>query len=290
MRIIYSIYVEIPKNKWDVTDRGYLRDNLSKSERSFLSFTKYYKDLIKCKKRYSEKCNSEYIVFGYDDAYVKFSDKMREILPTISEYNIINFYKFDRLEYLSQKYDEILFLDFDVIPLTDENYFDVWKDKFSIATSPLINTKMNQYFDIKYNLDFRSPEAKMINSILLGQEYGLDDNLPAFNTGIMGATSDLIKQLNYFDDFKNVIEILNEIKEEEILPETWKSGMGWDNETIFGFRTKQKDLPWAEIGDKWHSIIDLTFSPSAKLAHFINKRFDWIFETEWKDYFDNTRS
>ena len=46
--------------------------------------------------------------------------------PEITTYNIVNFYKLDLLYTFSQMYDEVLYLDFDVVPMTNENFFKVW--------------------------------------------------------------------------------------------------------------------------------------------------------------------
>ena len=50
---------------------------------------------------------------------------MKSKYPFLTTYNIINFYKIYLLYKFSSKYDEILFLDFDV-PNTKENFFEVW--------------------------------------------------------------------------------------------------------------------------------------------------------------------
>ena len=51
---------------------------------------------------------------------------LEKIAPEITTYNIVNFYKLDLLYTFSQMYDEVLYLDFDVVPMTNENFFKVW--------------------------------------------------------------------------------------------------------------------------------------------------------------------
>ena len=47
--------------------------------------------------------------------YILYSSKMKKENTFITSYNIVNFYKIHLLYELAKKYDEILYLDFDVI-------------------------------------------------------------------------------------------------------------------------------------------------------------------------------
>ena len=58
--------------------------------------------------------------------YNHFYNRFRKDHPEITTYNIVNFYKLDLLYTFSQMYDEVLYLDFDVVPMTNENFFKVW--------------------------------------------------------------------------------------------------------------------------------------------------------------------
>jgi len=46
--------------------------------------------------------------------------------PEFTGYEVINFYKIHLLNELAKEYDEILYLDFDAIPLTNESFFESW--------------------------------------------------------------------------------------------------------------------------------------------------------------------
>ena len=282
-KIIFSIYIKIPKESWDITTQGYSGDPLSKSERSFNSYEKYNKELIENKKNYAEKCGSEFILFGHDDEYLNFSSKMREIIPTITEYNIINFYKFDRLEFLSRTFDEILFLDFDVVVNTSTSFFDTHNlsNKFYVASSKIDIKSLSDFNTIQYNLDFRSPAAKMLNSILLCHEYDhYVVNIPPYNTGIMGCSPDTINQLDYFGNFSEIMETMSQITQDTQMPKHLSCGMGWDNESVFGFKSSITKLPMCDLEKGWHFIISGTCQPDnpGNFLHYINKRFDWYFK------------
>ncbi|SVA63506.1 uncharacterized protein METZ01_LOCUS116360 [marine metagenome] len=197
----------------------------------------------------------------------------------MSKYNIINFYKFYIADQLVEKYDNVLFLDFDVIPHTTENFFDVWdcQNNFVIATSPR-DISLEYLIRSGLKINFRSPDAKRINSVLLLNEHGYSTDIEAYNTGIMGFSLKTNNQLNYFDDFSNVINDMSNLKNDESFPENVRGALGWDNETLFGFRSVQHELPIQELDDKWHCIIEQKMRFKARLGHYIHKKF----ELHWK--------
>ena len=53
-------------------------------------------------------------MFEYDADWIVYSEKLKEKLY-LTAYNIVNFYKIHLLYELSKNYDEILYLDFDVV-------------------------------------------------------------------------------------------------------------------------------------------------------------------------------
>ena len=56
----------------------------------------------------------------------RFIENIKKQYPYLTMYNIINFYKIHLMYELGLKYDEILFLDFDVVPMKNENFFELW--------------------------------------------------------------------------------------------------------------------------------------------------------------------
>ena len=115
-RVIYSLYIDIQNPVSHFENQGKFNSNLNW--------------LLDKQKRYAELCEADYLHFVYDDKFIEFSKQFR-LFPEVSEYNIINFYKMFLLYQLD--YDEILYLDMDVIPVTDKNFFDVWDLSKGIA-------------------------------------------------------------------------------------------------------------------------------------------------------------
>ena len=87
-----------------------------------------------------------------------------------------NFYKLNLLYELSKTYDEILYLDFDVVCLTKDNFFDNWNLDKGIAVFD--NTyKVNTIETItKQTQTIRSPTAKYYNTQAMLIDKGLDPN------------------------------------------------------------------------------------------------------------------
>jgi len=125
-RCIYSIYVPL---------RNY--------RNKFGPFEKYYSRIIESHKAYANSINVDYELFNK----IPTPDFM---FPT---YDQINFGKYYYAEKLCQKYDEILYIDFDVIPNTTENFFEVFNVseyipvKATIPYNPKIATEYIEIYE-----------------------------------------------------------------------------------------------------------------------------------------------
>ena len=284
---IYSIYIEIPRKEWDETDENYADDPLTKNQRSWNSYEKYKNELHENKVKYSKSINADYIQFGYDQDYSNFEKKMLSITDKISKYDIINFYKFDRAEHLLKTYDKILFLDYDVICNTEEDFFKEHDlNKIPIAKSLKSDLDVTMEMVLKQpNWGIRSPFGKRINTYFLCQEYDVicpsHKIIPAYNTAIMGFSKKTINELNYFNNFEDLIKTMEILKVDESIPENVRITFGRDNETVFGFRLYENELEVDELEMKWHYIVghkdDMKKFNENYFCHMINKRFDYYF-------------
>ena len=61
-------------------------------------------------------------MFEYDKRYQTFEKNLRKDFPELTGYEIVNFYKIHLLYELAKEYDEILYLDFDAVPLTKDPF------------------------------------------------------------------------------------------------------------------------------------------------------------------------
>ena len=270
-RTIISLYIDIPK------------ENLVSHHESKLKFNDNHAWLVDKQEEYADKIGVDFSHFEYEDGYEEYRDWFQKEYPEVSEYNIVNFFKIKLLYDMTELYDEILYLDIDVIPVTNENFFDVFdlNKGFAILTgtarsqrawiNPLTEAVVGRH-------GVRSPLAKYWNTKLMLSMEGHSRDSEVFNTGIIGITSKQLKELDYFSEFRSLLDYMTEIQNNSEIPDNLRKLCGYDNETIWGYKTLLKNLSYQELGEYWHVFIDNhSFVPEkAKLVHCVNKDFDYV--------------
>jgi hypothetical protein len=280
-RVIYSLYIDIPKEDLDY-QAPYAGDDIPKTERTKLEFQKYYSKLLACKQKYANDIDVPFLMYEYDEDFKSYKKWFNTHYPQITEYNIVNFYKLQIMQHLSRTYDEILYLDFDVVPMTTENFFDTYdlsegiaiKDNNALANKELRHLRKRPLESI------RSPTAKYWNCLAMLEVNGYDKDNDVYNTGIVGASAKHIKQLNYFNHLDECIKQMDELIEDEMYPDYIRKMFGWDNETIWSYLVKSKNIPIQWLDWPWHLFYDkYKIVPSrSKFVHVINKKFEEVFE------------
>ena len=279
-RVIYSLYVDVPikehygnsKNKHDTKEKASITVN---------AFKKHYDKLVNTKITYSEYCKADFIMFEYDEQYQTFEKNFLKDFPMFTGYEIINFYKIHLLYELSKKYDEILYLDFDVVPLTDESFFDVWNLSKGICVYNN-NSYVNKSMSVSQSI--RSPSAKYFNCHAMLLENGLNPNNDVINTGIIGARKEDILKLDFFGKFKDTIDLMTKLRKDTsgLYSQNIIDMFRYDNETIFSYKTKINNINIQWLDSNWHYFLDTqNFIPkNIKLVHCICKDFDLV----WRRY------
>jgi len=251
-RVIFSLYIDIQKPVSHFENQKKFNDN--------------YQWLLEKQMEYADKIGVEYKHFTYDNNYIEFSKKFG---PEISEYNIINFYKMHLLYNLD--YDEILYLDLDVIPVTNDNFFEAWDLSKGIA---IMAEDWFQKDRNRQHHSVRSPLAKYWNArAMLGESHK-----PVFNTGIIGASKFKLKELDYFKDFDKTIDIMRDLIESGFWPDDIRNLFGYDNETVFAYKLFSQGLSYQNLNNGWHHFMDKwNYIPSGtKFVHCINKDFNYV--------------
>ena len=244
-KIVYSLYIDIPKKDLD-NQNPYFWDNISKSERTKISLKQNYKKLLDVKIQYCKSIGVDFRMFEYDKHYINYEKIFKDRYPQISTYNIINFYKIHLMYELAKKYDEILYLDFDVVPCTNQSFFDAWD--FSKGICLYENNKdVNKH---KHSIDMithsvRSPTAKFYNAQAMLHYQGHSGVNDVINTGIVGVSRKHLTQLDYFKDFDNTLNFMKQLTEEfddTIYPPNIIKMFGYDNETVMSYRIRTNDV------------------------------------------------
>jgi len=269
-RIIYSLYIEVPDSEFV--------DNINTNLNSKKQFKENYIKLLVNKQSYADKINVNFKMFEYDD-YKEYHNNLKNKYPFLSTYNIINFFKLHLLYQLSKSYDEILYLDFDVVILTGENFFNVWNLNKGICVydnSNLVKTISNVK---EHTQTIRSPTSKYYNTQAMLIEKKLSSKNKVVNTGIIGTNKHHIDKLKYFDNFDNDINLMTKLKSNyDIFPKKIVNFFGYDNETLFSVKINENAVPVQWLDNKWHYFFwDQGFIPNeAKFVHTVNKNFDVV--------------
>ncbi len=279
-RVIYSLYIDIPVEE-HYGDSKIKFDSPEKASVTVNAFKKHYDKLVNTKITYAEYCESDFIMYEYDEQYKTFEQNFKKDFPEFTGYEVVNFYKIHLLNELSKKYDEVLYLDFDAVPLTGESFFDAWDLSNGIC---VYNNNDHVRKDYNTVQGIRSPTAKYFNCHAMLLDYGLNPSNDVINTGIIGARKEDIQKLDYFGKFRDVIDMMTSLREERggLYPDNIVDMFRYDNETIFSFKTKvnQVNIQW--LDNKWHYFLDTQkFIPEeTKIVHAISKDFDLV----WRRY------
>ena len=278
-RVIYSLYVDVPadehygksKNEHDTVDKASITVN---------AFKKHYKKLIDCKRHYANTINADFIMFEQAQ-YQSFEKNFKYDFPELTGYEIINFYKIHLLYELSKKYDEILYLDFDVIPLTNESFFNAWDLSKGICVYSN-NDKVEKKSTTNHSI--RSPSAKYFNCHAMLLEEGLNPDNDVINTGIICARKEDIIKLDFFGKFKDTINLMTKLRKDTsgLYPQNIVDMFRYDNETIFSYKREVNNVDIQWLDNKWHYFLDnQKFIPEdTKIVHAISKDFDLV----WRYY------
>lgn len=289
-RVIFSLYIDIPEDELD-QQPPHFNSTISKTLHTKQEFAKHYDWLLQRQKDYCAINDIDYKLYVNDEKFKEYKLEFEITYPQITSYNIVNFYKIQCLYDLLKEYDEVLYLDFDVIPVAPYNFFDHWdldkgicilsgtqptQNKIALEVDKIIKEKIKLHSN-------RSPIAKYWNTHAMLAENNLDtSNCDVFNTGIIGINKKYSDLLNYFNKFSDIIEYMDYLKNEELMyPSYIQNLFGYDNETIWAYKMLSQNIQHQSLGDRWHYFMDKwSYIPdTAIFVHCIKKDFDYV--REW---------
>ena len=267
-KLIYSIYIEVPDSEFV--------DNQKTNLNTKKELKENYQKLLDCKQQYANSIGADFVLVN---KYKEYYDEMKSKYPFLTTYNIINFYKIFLLYKFSSKYDQMLYLDFDVVPNTTEDFFVVWDLSKGIAIANN-NNKVAKIENIsETSQTIRSPNSKYYNAQAMLLHKGFSSEVDVVNTGIIGIDKSHLYKLEYFNTFEQDMITMTQLKfDNSMFPKKIVDYFGYDNETLFSVKLKEHNIPVQWLDDKWHYFFyDNLFIPrNTKLIHTINKRFDIV--------------
>ena len=255
-------------------------DTTEKADITVNAFKKHYNKLVESKRQYAESIGADFKLFENDTQYQTFYDNFKKDFPELTGYEIINFYKIHLLYQLQDYYSEILYLDFDAVPLTKESFFDRWDLSKGIC---VYNNNSMVKKDRLVNHSIRSPSAKYFNCQAMLIDKGLGARNDVINTGIIGASRDNILKLDFFKDFSETIKLMTRLRSDTSLyPQNIIDMFRYDNETIFSYKREINSVKIQWLDNEWHYFFDTQhFIPKeTKIVHCVCKDFDAV----WRKY------
>jgi len=279
MKVIYSVYVDVPSEEHYGQSKQ-RNDTTEKADITVNAFKKHYTKLVESKRKYADDIGATFMMFGYDLRYQSFEQKLLKVCPDLTGYEVVNFYKIHLLEELSKDYDEILYLDFDAVPLTNESFFDRWDLSKGIC---VYNNNAQIVKDKEVKHSIRSPSAKYFNCQAMLIDKGLGAKNDVINTGIIGACRDDILKLDFFGKFKDTIDLMTKLRSDTSLyPQNIVDMFRYDNETIFSYKREINKVNIQWLDNEWHYFLDTqNFIPKEiKIVHCVCKDFDLV----WRRY------
>lgn len=226
-------------------------------------FEKYYDRIYQAQKNYAKKCNADYVLHN----------------PNIDYYPDLQFEKIYQMERYAEQYDQILYLDFDVVPTEGaSNMFNVFPDD-KIYMHPLKRdlTLREMELMIQYQgFDNQSVFCKTAckKAMLLLNDINGNDLL--YNTGVTLAGKETIKRLEYSKHKPELDNLLDEAKEDSIYPEEITKNFFYNNEVYMSYLVEKLDIDHVDIPLSWNYILDgyqKQVKDVAHLVHHVNKEF-----------------
>ncbi|MEJ6809392.1 MAG: hypothetical protein QNK69_03645 [Amylibacter sp.] len=253
-RIIYSIYTD------DINPHSSAPDH-KKSQ-----FEKWKSEIESNQKEYAFLCGADY-----------------NLNTTCStSYDEIQFEKILLLEKYAQEYDEILYLDFDVVAHTNVNYFE-FHDMSKLTGHALDRTPRD--YELKEILNFGLHNQNMFAKTCAKKAMLLLDNIVGnsliVNTGVIGCNKNIAYELGFKDRLPQLHSLLDEAKNDNLYPFQISDGFFRNNEVYISFLIERYNIPFINIGMPWNFILDGycgTPSSAAHLVHHVNKEFEISFE------------
>ena len=256
-RVVYSLYIDIPKEEIDIFDKNLLKKgdtpiNINTKNK----FKIHYGDLCASKEYYAKQIGADFKMFEYGPDYIVYANQLKEKYPYLTTYNIINFYKIHLMYELGKYYDEILYLDFDVVPIQNINFFEHWDLTKGIAVLNNNDRTLPIESVTDTSQTIRSPSSKYFNAQAMLFEKNMSTENDVINTGIVGINKDHLNKLDYFKQFEDNLTLMKhlkiQIREEVIIDdETGEANIKKHNEFIY--YSELVDYLELENGD--HSFI-----------------------------------
>ena len=192
----------------------------------------HYKDITTVQQDYANKCNADYMVHHIKQP-MSFADLQMQKLLLLE----------------SQFYNQIVYIDFDVIPLAHSK--DIFSHNYNLAMLPLI-----RYQHSCEKMKIKNDVHRYYNTLSKSKEI-------IFNTGVVATTMDVIHKLRLSERYEKFKQAKTNI----------------NNEAFITWLIETYDIEYTMLPMSYNNIVDDTFhNPQYNISnfiHFSNKQFNF---------------
>lgn len=260
-RLIFSMYTDkIEEYKTSTND--FKRNQFEK-----------YKNLIeKSHKDYALSCKADYVLLNPKEVY----------------YDMLQFEKIYKLEEFCNDYDEVLYLDFDVVPNKNVSFFEKndlkekicchwikqeFRDLFKSLKDLSIRTKDDNWCPMEMYI-----KTCVKKAMLLVENTKSTDKIA--NTGVIGLSKKTAELLRFKERMNHCNDVFRESLIDNLYPFELYSSWEPNNEVYFSYLIERFNIPTQKIGMQWNFMITESFnqtSDAAYLIHHVTKEFEKSF-------------
>jgi lipopolysaccharide biosynthesis glycosyltransferase len=194
-----------------------------------------------------------------------------------------NLYKHYLMAELAKEYDEVMYVDLDIVFNTKLNVFE------ELDLSKGIHVKDQD--DQILNKDIQKVLFKSVGKRSHTVKYHITKDLldgkdnHVMNTGLMIGKSEHIKQIKYYDRMQEAIQLIDDIKSNNLEADMSYLRMSYypNNESIFSYIMEKYNVPYVLMDQAWHHIVNEDeIADESHIIHFVNKKFNTFFKDKTK--------
>lgn len=260
-RIIYSIYT----NNIDVESSHSSSTDYKKSQ-----FEKWKDHIEANHKKYAFLCDADYHLHT----------------TKTTSYHQIQFEKLLLLEHYSKNYDEMLYIDFDVVSHTTVNFFE-YHNMNNLLAHGLCREPHEHEFKKMLKRGRQAHEQAVFTktcakNAMLSLE-NINGNNILINTGVVGCNKNIVEQIMLSDRLNSLHSLMDEAKNNNLYPIELSNGFFYNNEVYLSFLVERFNIPYIDIAMPWNFILDgycSRPSAAAHLVHHVNKEFEISFDAK----------
>lgn len=268
-RIIFTSYDDLKTNnlsKLDSTAENQIAD--------------YFDRLVENKKNYAKSICVDFKLYH---------NTMQDFAVTGElEFTKVNLYKHHLMHELAKQYDEVMYVDMDVVFNTTKNVFEELQLDQGIHVihqdEEILSKNINEILFQKLGLRNSTLKYHITKDLLDGKDNHV------INTGVIIGKSEHLKQIKLVERLPDIIEKINDLKNQIGSGKDFVYLRGYyypNNESVFSYILEEYDIPYIIMDKKWHTICDYVArqKSEAEIYHFVNKNFYAFFKNKTKAIF-----